>query len=215
MNRPDAVYEARLARAFREMEGPVEDLRRATIVMETVHSDAMVPCKLIKVPNPTYRGFLLTDDQEAGLAYAVTHVGDLARDLVKTWEAFVTDARREQEEQEARETFSSELRETPVEGADLLDLEEPLRTAIGMAKALRLMAVNPISDGIDAEPVFVLGRDLEAALTTLESQWTALVEATGRPAGCDDVALDCYAVADECMAECRRPGESEMKTGLI
>ena len=98
--------DAHLADAFRDLEGPVEDIRRATIVLETVHSDCMTPSKVLKVPDPSYRAYLLTDDQEAGLAYALTHVGDLARKLVQDWDAAVSAARAVRESGEVKEAAS-------------------------------------------------------------------------------------------------------------
>lgn len=172
----DPVYEARLARAYREMEGPIEDLRRATIVLETMHGDSMEPTTLVKVPS-THRAYLLTDDQEAGFAYSVSHVSDLARKLVEDYDAKISGARAARE---MREQVTPQIEETPTESVGLLELEGPLRTAIGLAKALRLMAANPVGHDVEAEPVFVLGRDIEAALKTLEERWTGLVQA-GQP----------------------------------
>ena len=165
----NAALDAHLADAFRDLEGPVEDMRRATIILETVHSQAMTPAKVLKVPDPNYRAYLLTDDQEAGLAYAVTHVGDLARKLVQDWDAAADDART------ARQARSATPPPQPMDDIDIMDLEAPLRKAQGLAKAFRLMSVNPITDGIDPEPVYVLGSEIEATLREMEKTWEALI----------------------------------------
>lgn len=80
--------EVKLARAFEDLEGPLEDLRCATIVLESVHQDAAKPAGAEWVrPLKGMVAFILTDDQRDGLAYAVTHVGDLARKLVADLDA--------------------------------------------------------------------------------------------------------------------------------
>lgn len=173
MMRPrNPARDAARAEAFAELEVPLEELRRATIIAERLRDDALTPLSAeamaayrirLQVPK-RMKLFMLTDDQSESLDYIIQHVGDSARKIVERYD------------EKMQEGYSPIGAETSTDGPDLLDLEDPLKTAIGFAKALQLMAVNPVGEGIDAEPVFVLGRDIEAALKTVEEMWTALVD---------------------------------------
>ena len=148
---------------FLGLDGPLHDLRCATVLLETMHECAMAPSTVLPSFGEGYMTYSLSDEQRDGLSYAITLVGDQARDLGERFQEALTSVR------------ASEANPDRPPKRDLLEIEDPLRTALGLAKALRAMAENPVGD-LDAQPVYILGRDIEAALEVIERRWKALVE---------------------------------------
>ena len=93
MTEPLSTVEASLAKAYRDIENAVADMRLAVLTMEAVASDAIEPDrremeKLLKERMPGLTGhrlLVLTEDQDDALRYALHHVGDLARTLHRTY----------------------------------------------------------------------------------------------------------------------------------
>ena len=73
----------RHSRAYLDMESHVFDLRNMSILLETITQEAIGNSRdrdgdSIKI--------LLTEDQFSAIHFAVSHVGDMARELMKAWE---------------------------------------------------------------------------------------------------------------------------------
>lgn len=185
----DPVYEAHLARAFTELETPLYDLRHASYVLELLNQHVLTPmseesrAELQRYRDPDMRWYRLTVVEAEALDYSMTLIGDLARSVVAKYEADSSEAHdartTRREASNASKGFSPELTKSQPESVDLFDLEEPLRTAMGHAAALRLMAINPVGENeVEAEPVFILARNIEASLKLVEERWTACIEQT-------------------------------------
>ncbi|SEG61254.1 hypothetical protein [Bosea lathyri] len=74
------AFEKALADAYRKLEYSIPNLRYASILLETMRDDALENPDMV-AGNDDLRRFDLTKDQWDGLIYAISHVGDLARDL--------------------------------------------------------------------------------------------------------------------------------------
>lgn len=92
---PARANDRELAAAYRDMESAIMDLRSMALLMEMAVEDTIGARggKLIEHVQrhaglgDGYRIIALTKDQSDGLEYALNHIGNLARDLSRTYYA--------------------------------------------------------------------------------------------------------------------------------